>query len=112
MCEICLQLTIKTPEKHQTCIFLHKDSILSLYGNIQIWHRSGVFIVKFETYFAPCSIVSIVDFEHVIPDWFLVEITLCKVAGRYKSCVLINHKTYEEVFINFFQSYRIFLWNS
>ena len=29
------------------------------------WRRSGVFVVKFEHIFTPCSSVSIVSFEHV-----------------------------------------------
>ena len=29
-------------------------------------HLSGVFIVKFEHYFTPCSSVSTVNFEHAI----------------------------------------------
>ena len=43
MCEIRSKLTIKTPEWHQ-------------------WHRSGVFIVNFESIFTAFSSVSIVDF--------------------------------------------------
>ena len=31
--------------------------------------RSGTFIVNFETYFTPCSSVSIVNFEHVNAGW-------------------------------------------
>ena len=41
-----LNLTIKRPESR--------------------WHRSSVFIVNFKHYFAPCSSVSIFNFEHVI----------------------------------------------
>ena len=45
-CEMCSKLTIKTPEL-----------------------RNGVLIIQFWTYFAPCSSVSIVHFEHAIDGW-------------------------------------------
>ena len=38
------------------------------------WRDSGVFIVNFETYFTPCSSVSIVNFQHVIAGWVSKEI--------------------------------------
>ena len=50
--EICSKLTIKTPEWRQ-------------------WRRSGVFI---ETYFTPCSSVSIVKFEHGNADWDYLDV--------------------------------------
>ena len=49
-CETFSKLTIKAPEG-------------------RLWRRSGVFIVNFETYFTPCSIVSAGKFEHVNADW-------------------------------------------
>ena len=50
-CEICSELTIKTPEQRH-------------------WHRSGVFIVNFE-YISHLvlSSVSVVNFEQVIANW-------------------------------------------
>ena len=45
-CEICSKLTIKTPVRPQWCC-------------------SGFFIVNFEKYVAPFSIVSIIDYEQV-----------------------------------------------
>ena len=48
-CEICLKLTIKTPERRQ-------------------WRHSDVFIVNFE-HITPFSIVSVVNFEHVNVDF-------------------------------------------
>ena len=39
-------------------------------GNIKChWHRSGVFIVNFETHFTPYSSVSVVNFKHTIAGW-------------------------------------------
>ena len=48
-CEICSQLTIKTPKRRQWCQL----------------RRSGVFIVLFWTYFTPWSNVSFVNFEQI-----------------------------------------------
>ena len=45
-CKICSKLTMKTTERRH-------------------WRRSGVFIINL-VYFTPCSIVSTVNFEHVI----------------------------------------------
>ena len=49
-CQICLKLTIKTPERRH-------------------WRRFGVFVVNFEHIFTPCSSVSIVNLERVNADW-------------------------------------------
>ena len=51
MCRICSKLTVKTPERRQSVV------------------RSGVFIVKFEHNFTPCSGVFIVNFEQVNAGW-------------------------------------------
>ena len=48
--EICSQLTIKKPERHQWCCY-------------------GFFVVNLSTYFTPCFIVSIINFEHVNVGW-------------------------------------------
>ena len=48
-CKICSKLTMKTTERRH-------------------WRRSGVFIINL-VYFTPCSIVSTVNFEHVIAGW-------------------------------------------
>ena len=49
-CEICLKLTMKTPERSHRC-------------------RSDVFIVNFENIFTPCSSIFIVHFECGIAGW-------------------------------------------
>ena len=51
-CEICSKLTIKIPEPR------HWASFWYLYCYCYL-----------STYFTPCSCVSIVNFEHVIPGW-------------------------------------------
>ena len=62
-CEICLKLTIKTPERHP------KLTIKTL--ERRQWRRSGLFIFTpcsthmFTPYFTPCSSVSIVNFEQL-----------------------------------------------
>ena len=49
-CEICSQLTIKTPKRRH-------------------WRHFGVFIVNFEHISHRCSSVSIVNFEQVNAGW-------------------------------------------
>ena len=46
-------------------------SLLSLLLTLNIFH-----------YFTPCSIVFIVNFEHVIPDWLTIL--------KRKNCILFN----------------------
>ena len=57
-CDICLELTIKIPERCQ-------------------WCRSGIFIVNFEhvscSKFEHVSSVSIANFEYVIGRWVQVK---------------------------------------
>ena len=57
-CEICSKLAIKTPEQRH-------------------WHRSGVFVVNFWTYFTPCSNISNFDFEQVNASWVTWKISIC-----------------------------------
>ena len=55
----CSKLTIETLE--QSCEICSKLTIK--------WRRFGVFIVNFEHILHLCSIVSTVNFEHVIAGW-------------------------------------------
>ena len=85
ICEICLKLTTKAPERGQ-------------------WHHSGVFIVNFKTDFTYCSSVTIVDFELVNAAWESVEhphntFIYMNIA---KSCYFFNCQTF--VYFLFFFS--------
>ena len=53
-CEICSKLTIKPPKRRQ-------------------WYRFGGFIVNFEHISHLCSSVSVVNVEHVIAGWVLLQ---------------------------------------
>ena len=77
-CEICSQLTIKTPKRRH-------------------WCRFGVSIVNFEYISYLCSSVSIFNFEQVNAGWFIVGILyrpprkinfvncICQIFGQFNS---------------------------
>ena len=72
-CEICSELTIKTPERRQGRRLV--SVLLTL----------DIFLIWLWTYFSPCSSGFIINFERVNPGWKMVDLSLLNLHYKFYS---------------------------